>query len=35
MLIPVQCQHYSEPENIDIDTNIKFPSPVFAEIMGH
>ena len=28
----VQCQNYMEPENIDIDTNIKFMSPLFAEI---
>ena len=28
----IQCQNYMEPENIDIDTNIKFLSPLFAEI---
>ena len=28
----LQCQNYMEPENIDIDTNIKCMSPLFAEI---
>ena len=28
----IQYQNYMEPENIDIDTNIKFVSPLFAEI---
>ena len=28
----IQCQNYIEPGNIDIDTNIKFLSPLLAEI---
>ena len=31
----IQYQNYSEPGNIDIDTNIEFLSPLFAMIMGH
>ena len=29
----IQCQNYMEPKNIDNDTNIKFLSPLFAEIL--
>ena len=28
----IQCQNYLEPENIDIDTNITFMYPLFADI---
>ena len=28
----IQSQNYLEPENIDIDTKIKFLSPLFADI---
>ena len=30
----IQCQNYVKPENIDIDTNIKFLCPLFTEIWG-